>query len=117
MTDTIPDKSELLEKCRSIAIKSGEENLRYEHGKLFEFSLQGLTLSYFIGWGGRQYIGVTDSSDKVVLYASDDNKSNSPMTSPITIGEDGFEFIFYQPGDWERRINDVYSVVKNIVII
>ena len=107
MTDTITDKSELLEKCRLVTMKCGREHLDDE-GKSHNFSLQDLVVHYSIDWGGRQYISVKDNSDRILLMSWNDNKNDNPVELP-TINE--FKVNFYEQGTWEQRINDIYSVI------
>ena len=96
MEDTQNQESELIKKCKAIAM-SGEERLSGKEGKRYSLLSNGLRVDYQIDWGGRQYISVFDRSDlNLLLTASNPQKNDHPVESPIIMGEDGFKINIYE---------------------
>jgi|SRR3989344_5635989 len=114
MEDTQNQESELIKKCKAIAM-SGEERLSGKEGKRYSLLSNGLRVDYQIDWGGRQYISVFDRSDlNLLLTASNPQKNDHPVESPIIMGEDGFKINIYEKGAWEERINSIYSALVKV---
>ena len=109
---TTSKESELLEKCREVALKCGKNNLYGTIGWVSELSLENLNICYSADWGGRQYITIKDGAKRILLIASNNQESDHPFLSQIIISKDDrFQIHSYEPSEWEQRIDDIYSAI------